>query len=545
MYLLSSGHNKSGLSAMGREPDMLPDTRANLRKSSTSGNGRIMQDFDHEQTRVAVVGGGASGVTTFIALVRYRAARTIFIIEPGPVGRATGFCTSDDDLICNTSVDVMSVIPENHHDFLDYLKSQNYSVSITSYVPRSWFNAYLADRYQRYREIAQQNGIEVVHLPCRFQSLRVEGHRRYQLRLAGHASEPLIVSDVIFCTGYGSPRIPDLLAPHQNNQTFISSPYPEEVMLAKTGRKSRVLVVGSKLSGVDAAILLCREGHQVTMLSPSGRLPAVRTCCVRKEHVMWDPNQVAALLRESMFQDPSSLTNYLFKHVVHALAKHSALPWKRQFSCATSPEERLLEETAIAERGESHWQDLIVTFMDALNTVYARNREELLGRLPASFLTTLYPYFAAIALPNAQKLSRYVDTGVLKIKKGTMVRVVPPHRNDPWLVDWRDGPQPFDAIVACSGFSNGNYIFRAGELTSDVGRYEQHEIVDVAPDMSADHPRFERKESIWFVGVPAHLRLIVPNAFFIIAPRAVQVVTNMLSLARPESREWQSEATML
>ena len=170
-----------------------------------------------------------------------------------------------------------------------------------------------------------------------------------------------------------------------------------------------------------------------------------------------------------------------------------------------------------------------------------------MGRLPPNFIEALYPYFAAIALPNAQKLMRYIDNGVLEIKKGTVTSVTAPHsKKGHWFVDWRDGPQPFNAIVASVGFLNRNYVLnQAGELTSDVDRYEPDEIVDVAPDMSADHPRFGKKESIWFVGIPAHLRLIVPNAFFIIAPRADQVVANMINLSRrSESLQRQAETKM-
>ncbi|WP_273795150.1 FAD/NAD(P)-binding protein [Brucella intermedia] len=490
-----------------------------------------MQVFDNEQKRIAIVGGGASGIATFIAAVRQRAAATIFIVDPAPVGQRTAFSTSDDDLICNTSVDLMSVIPEARHDFLDYLTSLNYQATPSSYVPRRLVGEYLTERYREYREIARRRGIEVIHLPWRFDTLRIEGQHRYRLLFTETFAEPLVVSDVIFCTGYDVPRVPDIMVPYQKHPTFIGSPFPEARMLAKVTGKSRVLVVGSKLSAIDAAILLCREGHQVTMLSPSGRLPTVRASCVRNDSVSWDLDYIASFMRHIASRSPASLNFTLFRHVIRALSKNTAMPWRRQFSYAVSPAERLREEIAIAERGECQWQDMIVTFVDALNWLYVRNRDQFQGKL-SNFLEVLYPFFTAAALPNAQKLMRYIDEGRLEIKRGTLDRL---DASEPdagfWLTDWGNGSQSFDAIVNSTGYLGQTCIFNAGEIKFDTTGFRPEEVLDICLDMSATHPELHRKESIWFVGPAARARLLVSNALFVIAPLADEVIANMMNFS--------------
>ncbi|WP_273795155.1 FAD/NAD(P)-binding protein [Brucella intermedia] len=496
-----------------------------------------MQVFDNEQKRIAIVGGGASGIVAFIAAVRRQAAAAIFIVEPAAVGQGTAYCNSDDDLICNTSVDLMSAIPETRHDFLDYLMSRNYPATSSSYVPRRLVGEYLIERYQEYQKIARRSGIEVVHLPWRFHTLRIEGQRRYRLLFTEPFAEPLVVSDVVFCTGYDVPYVPDIMASHQNLPTFIKSPYPEARMLAKVTGKSRVLVVGSKLSAIDAAILLCREGHQVTMLSPSGKLPAVRACFVRHDSVSWDLDHVASLMKKIASQSPASSNFTLFRQVIRALSRYSAVPWRRQFSYAISPAERLREEIAIAERGECQWQNMIVTFVDALNWLYVRNRDQFQGKL-SNFLEVLYPFFTAVALPNAQKLMRYIDDGRLEIKRGTLDRLVAPESDArSWLADWAGNSQSFDAIVNSTGYSGKVCIFNAGELKFDASALRPEELLDISPDMSANHPELHRKESIWFAGQAARASLLVSNALFIIAPLADEVIANMMNFS-PSGNAW-------
>lgn len=501
-----------------------------------------MKLIDNTNANLAIVGGGAAGVATFIAAVRRRAAGTIHIIDPRPVGPGIAFSNTDPDVLCNTSVDTMSVVPRQPLDFLHYLQSIGYPATPNSFVPRSVVGDYLTDRFRQYCDVARRYGIDVFYWAYEFQSLRIDEHRRYELRLSRLTrQQSLIVTDVIFCTGHGAVRLPEILLPHRNDPTFVGCPYPETEMLAKIPAKSRVLVLGSKLSAIDTAILLCREGHRVTMVSPSGTIPGVRARFIRGEKVAFDLDRMEWLLTQwddrAARPCPAGLKHAFLKYAAQAVRKHSRRPWRIQFSNAAHYDERLREEIAIAERGDCAWQDMVVNFLHTANAIYLRNEERLKGELHPSLQETLHRYVTAIALPNARKLMHHIDNRALTIRRGTLNHIATPtDGRGHWSADWGEGAQRFDAVVAATGFHFPYYVFNdAGELEIDAEGSRPDQAINIAQEMAADLPHPLEKESIWFVGSPAHVRLFVPNALIIVAPMADQVVANMMDFFEDDS----------
>ncbi|CAM3710736.1 FAD/NAD(P)-binding protein [Xenorhabdus thuongxuanensis] len=484
---------------------------------------------------LAIVGGGAAGVATFIAAVQQRAAQFIYIIEPGPVGPGMAFFNLDGDVLCNTSVDTMSVVADNPLDFLDYLHKHGHSVTPESFVPRQWVGNYLNERYLEFSTLALKAGIEVFHVPDLFRGLKVNSHRYYTL-WHGDSLTPqsLEVTDVIFCTGLGASRLPEVLKPYLTRSTFMHSPYPEKDMLARIPPQSRVLVIGSKLSAIDAAILLCREGHNVTMTSPSGDIPAVRSRFIRSPGTFFEHENIMSIMTRkgnqvtSIF--PDSLKHAYLKYFCRTLNKYTKIPWREQFSNANSYRERLREEIAIAEQGKSQWQDMIVNFMHVINEVHLNDDAYFGGSFHPNVEKMLHRYITAIALPNAQKLLHYMDSGSLIIQKGEILNVaIEKGETDTWLVNLGRDYQPFDAIVAAVGYHRPDFIIdEDGILEIDTHGQRSGRAISISPEMAAILPNFKEKESIWFVGTPAHKRLWVPNALVVVTNIANRVIKNML-----------------
>ena len=489
------------------------------------------------------MGGGAAGVSTFIAAVRRCAAKTIYVIDPRPIGPGFAFANTDDDILCNTSVDIMSVVAGNHWDFLHFLNAKGYAATLDSYVPRRWAAAYFRERFNQYCAVANQRGIDVICLPYRFRSLRIEGYRCYTLRFceaAAHAS--LDVSDVIFCTGFGAPRVPDELKRYRSLPTFIECPYPEAEMLAKVSPRSKVLVIGSKLSATDSAILLCRERHRVTMASPSGELLSVRSRFIRDRRFVLDLGRLGNVMSRCSRETSGPLTpaqhRIYLRYIADTLSRYSTVPWRTQFSCAERCDDRLREEIAIAEQGRNTWQDIIVSFVDAINATYTKYAQTFTDLHP-EFRRTIFRYLTSIALPNARKLLQLIDKGSVSIKRGMPITVAPGDElGQPWLVDWGEGPETFDAIISAAGFHLPHFTFDGdGEIKLDIDGQCGPETLGVSSDLAAEHPRLMGKESIWFVGPPAHSRVPIPNALSVVAPSADRVVSNLVALIDSETMQ--------
>jgi hypothetical protein len=488
---------------------------------------------------LAIVGGGAAGVATFIAAVEQQVADIIHIIDPRPIGSGIAFSNTDEDVLCNTSVDLMSVVPGKPRDFLDYLQSNGYTATLESYVPRSWVGGYLGSRFELYRARASRLGIRVVHLPYRFQSLKRYGPRQYGLRFRGTAAHVLVATDVIFCTGHGSPRIPDALAPHRHHAAFIPCPYPESTMLARIPRGSPVLVLGSRLTAIDAAILLCREGCHVTMMSPSGEVPAVRARMIRNEKFTIDHSRLEAFMaqwdQKRYGPLPAALKRTYFRFVARYLSEcFPDTSWRTQLSFERTGTSKLRDDIRIAEAGACLWQDLSVPFIEAINAYYLNKDQPARGRLHPDFHKALYQYVSAIALPNARKLLQHLESKNLVLARGELRHVsVTTGQGPPWRVDWGEGPQRFAAIVAASGFHSTKFFLnRDDELEIDADGLHHGETVGVSPDLSLSQASLGRQESLWAVGDPAHVRVPIPNALFVVAPLASRVISSIADQLR-------------
>ncbi len=486
---------------------------------------------------MAIIGGGTAGIATLIIAVQRQAANIIYIFDPSPIGPGTVFANIDPDVLCNTSVDTMSIMVDNPLDFYDYLKANGLDVTSESFVPRRWVGNYLAERFREYCIIAHNKGIVIIHMPFLFLSVRINSPRYYTVMFGDELKpQSLTITDIVFCTGFGSSIIPDVFKPYIYHPTFISSPYPENTMLERIPPQSQVLILGSKLSAIDAAILLCREGHHITMISPSGYIPAVRARFMRSKDVTLDQDNLESVmmlwgLKRTMPHTFLLRREYL-KYFSGLLKKHTNKSWREQISFARNYRDRLDEEIIIAEKGDSQWQDITVNFMIVMNEIYLNNTLYFVGSFHPDFMTVIHRYLQSISLPNARKLLRYMDNGSLAVQKGVVHSITHPDiSSGSWLIDWGCGHKKFNAVVSATGYNSPYYFFNnKGQIVIDANGEHAKDAIAISSSLGFSHPYFKEIESIWFVGMPAHARLWAANAFFVTLNLASQVVDNIINL---------------
>lgn len=97
--------------------------------------------------RLAIVGGGASGVAAFVAAVRYGIAESIDLVDPVGIGAGVAFSAKHDGLLCNTSVETMSIVEDQPDDFLAYLRDVGVTATRDTFAPRAYVSRYLETRY--------------------------------------------------------------------------------------------------------------------------------------------------------------------------------------------------------------------------------------------------------------------------------------------------------------------------------------------------------------------------------------------------------------
>jgi len=122
-----------------------------------------------EAARIAIVGGGASGVITAVNFARAmrRQVEIVIIERRANLGRGIAYSTSDPSHLLNVRVENMSAFPDDHEHFLGWLKLNGPAYRINHpapflFVPRSVYGAYLESLLDEGRP----HGIRVLRSSC-------------------------------------------------------------------------------------------------------------------------------------------------------------------------------------------------------------------------------------------------------------------------------------------------------------------------------------------------------------------------------------------
>lgn len=475
-----------------------------------------------ESRRFVIIGGGASGVAAFVAAVRARAAESITIVDPLGIGRGVAFATRHPALLCNTSVETMSILDDDPNDFFAYLRESGRAALHDAFVARAMVSDYLVARHAQWALRAQVVGIA--------HCLHVASARRVEKSAPGYRvwlddGAALDATDVLVCTGNGAPYVPDLVRPHVGAPMLFESPYPEQRVLAALAPDSRVLVLGSRLSAVDSVLLLGCAGHTIAMASPSGRLPSVRTGTPLVCPVPVDANAFARLNLSS-----PRLASQLLWIIARATQAVSGRPLRYQIDRHPDPIERLRREVALAQRGDTDWQHILVAHMDAAalrlrDAPVSQQREAL-----AACSRAVGRYLFACPVESAASLLERADAGRLTVKAAAPVSL---WYEASWHVGWEDGShETYDAVVCATGFQKPPLYATANALFLH-GAPRQ----GVPPDVSADgQVRLDgaaRSERIWTLGIASHLGAPITNAVYQAVRQAGQL-----------RRSWQTAGQM-
>jgi len=455
--------------------------------------------------RLAIVGAGASGVAAFVAAVRYGVAESIDLIDPVGIGAGVAFSAKHDALLCNTSAETMSIVDDEPDDFLAYLRASGVAATKDTFAPRAYVSRYLTARYEQFAASAREAGIE--HRLVKAAAVRIERSgtaKDYRIVLSDRSV--VDATDVLVCIGHGAPQAPPEVEPHLGAPLLFESLYPEQRVLEALKPRSRVLVLGSRLSAVDSALLLCEAGHTVEMASPSGRLPAVRTATPRACPVDVDTQAFARVdLSSPVF------AWRLLRIIARAAQAVGSRPLREQIERTREPIERMQREAELARRGVTDWQRILVGYMDAAE---ARLRDEPLAlqrRALAECSRVVGRYLFACPVQNAEKLLGYASQGRLTVRAGTPARLHPGSR---WTVAWRDGTNDdFDAVVCATGFGNPPLAATANAVI--VGDAAQGSgPLQVAPDLRVRFDRATKPERIWTLGLASQAGAPIVNAVY-------------------------------
>ncbi|WP_406839906.1 FAD/NAD(P)-binding protein [Streptomyces sp. AHU1] len=479
--------------------------------------------------QVIIIGGGGTGVSLFSRLSRVPGISSISIVDPNPIGLGTAFGTTEPFLLCNTSVDVTSMDPDGESDLLRYLAARGWPVHRDDFVPRYLVGQYCRERFLEHRREAEQAGVRVRHHTSKARTVTPVGADGYAVELAD--GRRLTGTDVLLCQGLDRPVVPDVVREHLGNPALSASVYPVDE-LRRLPENSRVLVIGSKLAAVDAALILGRARHRVTMASRSGTLPAVRTRLRRSERPRLD-----ASAWNGLSPDSPSLDRDVTRLLLAAVARTgNGTALRRQTSTAERLTERLAEELEMARTGRAHWQDAIAEIIQAVNHVSANWRYAARAAVLNRYRSLVARYISAIPVRNAALLLGHLSAGTLSVVPRIPQSVTPaPDGGRGWQVTWAGAPdEHFDHIVCATGYHKP-VLDRLpdGTLRLDPTAAKDAVAPYVAGDLRVCDPLTGEPERIWVLGGASHRRTAIVN-YLNTAAQQSKAVADRFAAEEPE-----------
>lgn len=234
-----------------------------------------------ERNRVAVIGGGASGVLTAInLLVRSDDPDLEVVIHEasGIVGRGIAYGTNDQRHLLNVRARHMSAFPDAPSDLLDWALRTGRSSDPQGFLPRADYATYLQDRLADVADdrlrVRAGRVLDVVPTETGFEIVTERSRSHASAVVLAHGNQPprpLVAS----ATGEALPEAP----------WHLANPW-ELARLRALPADASVVVVGTGLTAVDTVITLLEDGpgREVTMLSRHGLLPKPH---VGQAHTAW------------------------------------------------------------------------------------------------------------------------------------------------------------------------------------------------------------------------------------------------------------------
>lgn len=481
--------------------------------------------------RLVVVGGGASATAVLHQLARHPDVRpdAVTVVDPRPAGFGLAFGTTDPRLRCNTSVDVTSLHRAGQSDLLRYLSGRGWPVSRADFVPRALVGQYCRERFTQTRRTLAARGCALRQVTARVEAVRSAARPGQGYLVTLDDGSTLDATDVVVAVGGDQPRVPEQLRDHADHPDLLLGPYPS-ARLRALPEDARPLVLGTKLSAIDAALVLCAAQRQITLCSPSGELPAVREHLCRPAR----PTGLLAGLRTLDHRSPD-FDRALTKLLVRAVRQASPGPSPalgKQFGTEPEALRRLGTELRQTEAGANAWQSVIAELIEALNDWTQgwphRDRDRLLAR----FRPLIARHISAIPVSSARSLARHGLAGRLTVRRGTPV--LAPAPGGGWHARWHpEGPaEHYTHVVAASGYrppavcTHGPGLLAFGTAACSA---------DCAPPPTDAHLRLTPPggggpERIWMVGAAGGARTAIVNYLWTAAAQA-DVVARTLAAA--------------
>jgi len=396
--------------------------------------------------KIAIVGGGVSGVTTFIELVKLVAYKStdqkisITIFNPSEIGPGTVYTDEDRYLLNMEMIDMggISVSEDTSIDDFYCWVQRNWKEDLeekykfdsntqdlarfdwtnkNEYVPRGLYGQYVKARYQEGKSLATQKDI-IVHE--NFSTVENVKQEDTFLRVDYHekgAQQSAYFDKVIIACGHAYKT--SYMKFKATGKYFRSNEKKKIDELNNIKDKS-IVIQGTSLSACEIALSLIDKGAKVYMISHHGSLPAIR--------LSYNCNYTRKFLTLENLEKISK-GEYFSLYDVWALLKQEieyaeecVINWQNEFE-PQDIKKQLADRLAFADKKPQEDLKRLSVMMslfqfDDKQRIYERLAREDKEIFIKKYSSLFFNYIAPMPVKIARKLLLSMEKSVLEVRGG-------------------------------------------------------------------------------------------------------------------------------
>lgn len=421
---------------------------------------------------IAIVGGGANGVATFVHLVLklitdpVKPPVSILLLEKeDEIGPGLAYGTYQPGHLLNTSAGLMGIFAEEPMHFVEWMQENRVRVEKQypgvaihpdAYIPRRLYGEYLKAVLHEYAVLAMQHSLPVKLLNDEAIDAEVSNEKVVLHLASGNNIEAAVA---ILATG--TPK-PGNFMHLEKSRNYFDFPWPGKRLLEHIPQEAPVSIVGTSLTAIDTLITFMDNKHtgKLTLYSRNGLLPRVQTPFdVPFKREILTLENIRKTVREKKRPLRAKDLFRLFQAEAERIMGKQA-NWKK-FNRVGKPHLELLKhDMEVALKGESEFQNILYS------TRYLSFPAWKL--LPEDEKLLFAKWFGAhwdinrhcIPPENARKLIQLLESGQLTIKDGSD------------KVEWNEEEAVFYFHLKDGSTDRATYVVNATGTARDVEKMD-------------------------------------------------------------------------
>lgn len=371
---------------------------------------------------IAIIGGGASGVSTFIQLIEELSSKKsddgpqikIYLVEKEKrLGPGLAYQVQSDSNILNMRANLMGVTAKCPNGFMQWLKQQPIieegQINEDSYLPRAYMGEYLEQALFCYIKKAIESRISVSLIRDQAENVSpINGKFSVDLKCSGD----LEVDYLVLSIGHW---ITNPFKKISSMESYLHNPW-DKIRLGGIKKNAAVCIIGTRLTAIDAVINLVESGHigQIYMASRHGWLPSVQGL----------PGNCQKDLTKRLEKYLSRNKKISLKQIVLLVKKEIESSYQKKLSLddlvnriSDCPKRWLNSEI---QKSQKHrmWQSILNAVSPYANLIWRRLHMAEKKIFMKRFYSLWMSYRHSIPVNNAVKISNYLKTGQLHVHGG-------------------------------------------------------------------------------------------------------------------------------